>query len=139
MKILARHLTVDLFNCKNSKLKDIDQIKEYTKEIPEHFALHKISECSEHLTDTHYAIMTLFREGHMVLHIYTELKYVAIDIFLCQENAEPERIAKDMRDFFKPDKTKTTRLKRGDFGSAKDIRPKVKTRVAPLRKLPHTG
>ena len=23
MKILARHLTVDLFNCKNSKLKDI--------------------------------------------------------------------------------------------------------------------
>ena len=83
--------------------------------------------------------MMLFREGHMVLHIYTKLKYVAIDIFLCQENAEPEHIAKEMRDFFKPDKTKTTLLKRGDFGSAKDIRPKVKTRVAPLRKIHNTG
>ena len=31
--------------------------------------------------------MMFFREGHMVLHIYTKLKYVAIDIFLCQENA----------------------------------------------------
>ena len=31
MKILARHLTVDLFNCKNSKIKDIHQIKDYTK------------------------------------------------------------------------------------------------------------
>ena len=139
MKILARHLTVDLFNCKNSKLKDIDQIKAYTTELPGHFALTKISECSEHLTEDHYAIMMRFREGHMVLHIYTKLKYVAIDIFLCQENAEPEHIAKEMRDFFKPDKTKTTLLKRGDFGSAKDIRPKVKTRVAPLRKIHNTG
>ena len=77
MKILARHLTVDLFNCKNSKLKDIDQIKAYTTELPGHFALTKISECSEHLTEDHYAIMMLFREGHMVLHIYTCLLYTS--------------------------------------------------------------
>ena len=83
--------------------------------------------------------MLLFREGHIVLHIYTELKYVAIDIFLCQEHAEPERIAQAMRNFFKPDKIKSTLLKRGSFGTPKELRPKVKTRVAPLRKIHNTG
>jgi S-adenosylmethionine decarboxylase len=44
-----------------------------------------------------------------------------------------------MRSFFKPDKTKTTLLKRGDFTSLKEIKPKVKTHVAPLRKIHNTG
>lgn len=44
-----------------------------------------------------------------------------------------------MRNFFKPDKIKSTLLKRGNFGTPKDIRPKVKTKVAPLRKIHNTG
>ncbi len=139
MKILARHLTVDLFNCKNSKLKDSKQINEAIEEIQEQFHFTPINSCSEQLDEHHYAIMLLFREGHIVLHIYTELKYVAIDIFLCQEQAEPERIAQAMRNFFKPDKIKSTLLKRGSFGTPKELRPKVKTRVAPLRKIHNTG
>lgn len=83
--------------------------------------------------------MAIFQEGHLTMDIYTDLKYVAIDIFLCRENAEPDKIARNIRSFFKPDKVKTTVLKRGNFGSAKDIRPKVRTKVAPLRRIHNTG
>ncbi|MBQ9478444.1 MAG: S-adenosylmethionine decarboxylase, partial [Selenomonadaceae bacterium] len=80
-----------------------------------------------------------FDEGHLAVHVYTELKYAAVDIFICSEDAEPEMLSKELRKFFKPDKMKSTFLKRGDFGRQKDMKPKIKTRVAPLRKIKSTG
>ena len=41
--------------------------------------------------------------------------------------------------FFKPDKTKSTFLKRGDFGLEREIKPKIKVRVAPLRRVKNAG
>ena len=139
MKILARHLTADLFNCKTSRLQNLATIKESLQELHGKMNSTLIMSSVEEVSDGHYAAMMLFREGHITMHIYTALKYVAMDIFLCHENAQPDNIASTLREFFKPDKIKTTLLKRGDFGSAKDIRPKVKTKVAPLRKIHNTG
>ena len=91
------------------------------------------------MDDGHFAILVLLKEGHMTIHAYSELKYVAADVFLCDQNAEPELFFKALRSFFKPDKTKTTYLKRGDFGTVKDMKPKIKTKVAPLRRIHNTG
>ena len=41
--------------------------------------------------------------------------------------------------FFKPEKTRITVLKRGDFKQGSDMKPQIKTRVAPLRKIHNTG
>ena len=139
MKILARHLTADLFNCKNSKLTDTELIKENLQDTLKDLNFRLIHLDTEPLEDCHVAIMAIFQEGQLTMDIYTDLKYVAIDIFLCRENAEPDKIARNIRSFFKPDKVKTTVLKRGNFGSAKDIRPKVRTKVAPLRRIHNTG
>ena len=87
----------------------------------------------------HAALPSATAQQIETLEKNTDLKYVAIDIFLCRENAEPDKIARNIRSFFKPDKVKTTVLKRGNFGSAKDIRPKVRTKVAPLRRIHNTG
>ena len=139
MKILARHLTADLFNCKNSKLTDTELIKKNLQDTLKDLNFRLIHLDTEPLEDCHVAIMAIFQEGHLTMDIYTDLKYVAIYIFLCRENAEPDKIARNIRSFFKPDKVKTTVLKRGNFGSAKDIRPKVRTKVAPLRRIHNTG
>lgn len=139
MKILARHLTADLFNCKNNKLTDIELIQENLKDVLSALRLKLVNLNVQQLTEDHYILIAILQEGHLSLHVYTDLKYVAFDIFLCHENAEPDAISKGIRNFFKPDKTKTTVLKRGDFGNAKDLKPKVKTKVAPLRKIHNTG
>lgn len=91
------------------------------------------------ISEEHFTVLAAFEQGHIALHVYTDLKYVAIDIFLCKENAEPEQLFKVLRGFFKPDKIKTTLLKRGDFGREREIKPKTKTRVAPLRRIHNTG
>ena len=139
MKILARHLTADLFNCKNNKLTDIELIKANLDDALADTDLKVIDLKIQQLNKEHSLLIAILPNGHITLHIYADLKYVALDIFLCQEDAEPDKLSKEIRNFFKPDKTKTTVLKRGNFGNAKEIKPKVKTKVAPLRKIHNTG
>ena len=55
------------------------------------------------------------------------------------ENFSHEELAKVISKFFKPDKIKSTFLKRGDFGLEREIKPKIKVRVAPLRRVKNAG
>ena len=134
MKILSRQLTLDLYNCSAKKLSDIDEVKEILQEaIGEEPKL-----TSEKLDDERFAIIGAFMEGHIALHVYSDLRYVAADIFTCAENIEPEEIARVLRKYFKPDKMKSTFLNRGDFNQT-EIKPQIKTRFAPLRKVRNAG
>lgn len=139
VNLSARQLTIDLYHCKNSKLQEMEAVQYQLRELLEAADCNIIDLRAQELADGHYAIVTLFPEGHALLHVFPELRYVAGDIFLCKEEAQPEEFFKAMRKFFAPDKTKTTFLKRGDFASPKDFKPTIKTRVAPLRKIHNTG
>ena len=119
MKILARHLTADLFNCQNNQLTDNDLILDMLKNILQDLEIKLISHTIETLDNDHHVFMLILSEGHITLQIYPQLKYVAMDIFLCQEDAEPDKLGQAVRSFFKPDK--------------------IKTKVAPLRKIHNTG
>lgn len=135
MKILARQLTVDLYNCDTARLGKVDEIKDILRSV----IGEKPRLTAEAIDEEHYSIIGAFAEGHIALHIYKELRYVAADIFTCTESDEPEEIAKAISKFFKPDKTKSTFLKRGDFGLEREIKPQIKVRVAPLRRVKNAG
>lgn len=139
MKIIARQLTIDLYNCKTKKLADMELAQHTLKDFLQASSFHMLKMDGAVLAPDHFAMTLLLQEGHIIIHTYTKLKYVAADIFLCAEGAEPDSLFKAMRNFFKPDKTKTTYLKRGDFGTVTDMKPKIKTRVAPLRRINNAG
>mgnify|MGYP003590156599 CR=1 FL=1 len=139
LKIIARHLTIDMYNCKTKKLSDTELLQKTLHERLNDSDFNILKFDIQAMDDGHFAILVLLKEGHMTIHAYSELKYVAADVFLCDQNAEPELFFKALRSFFKPDKTKTTYLKRGDFGTVKDMKPKIKTKVAPLRRIHNTG
>ncbi|MBR2215599.1 MAG: S-adenosylmethionine decarboxylase [Selenomonadaceae bacterium] len=139
MKILARHLTVDLYNCKTAILSDGELVQAQFKSILHDRRCEVLNMVSQQIAPDHLALMFIFTEGHVGIHVYSSMRYVAVDIFLCTPEAEPEMLARDIRNFFKPDKIKTTLLKRGDFEQDTEIKPKTKTRVAPLRKIHNTG
>ena len=131
MKILARQLTLDLYNCDTSRLSNADAIKDIFK----NFVGEEPRLSSGFIDEAHFSIIGAFSEGHIALHIYKELRYVAVDIFTCADSEEPEELAKAIRKFFRPDKIKSTFLKRGDFGLEREVKPKIKIRVAPLRRV----
>lgn len=135
MKILARQLTMDLYNCETSQLVNVAEIKDTLKSVVGNEP--RLS--SEIIDESHCSIIGAFSQGHIALHVYKELRYVAVDIFTCTNSDEPEELAKVLRKFFRPDKIKSTFLKRGDFGQDREIKPKIKVRVAPLRKVKNAG
>ena len=135
MKILARQLTLDLYNCDTSRLDDVDAIKDTLRSVVG--SVPRL--CSEVIDENHCAIVGAFAQGHIALHVYKELRYVAVDIFTCIDSDDVEELAKVIRKFFRPDKIKSTFLKRGDFGQEREIKPKIKVRVAPLRRVKNAG
>jgi len=139
LEIIARQLTVDMYNCKTNRFTDMELLKSTLLEMLETSDFNVLKIDTEMMDADHYAMLLLLKEGHLTIHTYASLRYAAADIFLCEKEAEPEKLFKALRGFFKPDKTKTTYLKRGDFGTVKDMKPKIKTRVAPLRRIHNTG
>ena len=135
IKILARQLTLDLYNCDTSRLSGVDEIKSTLTSVVGNEP--RLS--SEVIDEGHYSIIGAFATGHIALHVYKELRYVAVDIFTCADSDEPEELAKIIRQYFRPEKIKSTFLKRGDFGLEREIKPKIKIRVAPLRKVKNAG
>lgn len=135
MKILARQLTLDLYNCETKSMSNINGIKETLKSA----AGKEPNLVSEVIDEEHFSVIGAFAEGHIALHVYKELHYVAVDIFTCADSDDPEELAKVIRQFFRPDKIKSTFLKRGDFGLEREIKPKIKVRVAPLRRVKNAG
>ena len=135
MKILARQLTLDLYNCDTSRLENVDDIKDTLRSV--FGSVPRL--CAEAVDEDHCAIVGAFAQGHIALHVYKELRYVAVDIFTCIESDDVEERAKVLRKFFRPDKIKSTFLKRGDFGLEREIKPKIKVRVAPFRRVKNAG
>ena len=135
MKILARQLTLDLYNCDTNRLSGVEEIKDTLKSIIEG----EPRLLSEIIDEGHCSIIGAFAEGHIALHVYKELRYVAVDIFTCTESDDLEELAKVIRKFFRPDKIKSTFLKRGDFGLEREVKPKIKVRVAPLSRVKNAG
>jgi len=135
MKILARQLTLDLYNCDTSRLSGVDEIKDTLKSMMGD----ESHPSSEVIDEGHFSIIGASVAGHIALHIYKELRYVAVDIFTCAETDNSEELAAVIRKYFRPDKIKSTFLKRGDFGLEREIKPKIKVRVAPLRRVKNAG
>lgn len=136
MKILARQLTLDLYNCDTARLGNVDEIKDILTRAVDNKPPRLTSAV---IDEEHYSVIGAFAEGHIALHIYKELRYVAADIFTCSDSEEPDELAKVISKFFKPDKIKSTFLKRGDFGLEREVKPKIKVRVAPLRRVKNAG
>lgn len=83
--------------------------------------------------------LALLGESHMSIHTYPELGYAAIDVFTCGEYSCPDKAVRTLKKYLHPDKMKTTNIKRGDFGSERDMKPKIKVTIAPLRRVRNTG
>jgi len=132
-------LTADLYNCKENKLLDIELTVAFLRRLAEETGFHVLQVDMQVIEPKHFVFLLALREGHFALHTYTDLHYAASDIFLCDANAEPETLFKGLCNFFKPEKIRTTFLKRGDFGTVKDMKPKIKSHIAPLRRIHNTG
>lgn len=134
MNILARQITVDMYNCKNMTNKEhaiLASLKNGLEELN-----YTILEIKEYVVSSEELVFfILLKEGHIIFRYYPELNYVACDLFICMERSKPELAISALKKIAHPDKVRMTYLKRGDFGTLKDIKPKIKVRTARIKQL----
>jgi S-adenosylmethionine decarboxylase len=139
MKVIGKHLTVDMYGCGFEQLNNLEFIK--------NAMLAAVSEANMTLLNFTYhkfepqglTALALLAESHMSIHTYPEMGYAAIDVFTCGDHSRPDLAVQVLNRFLQPEKTKTTNIRRGDFGSVSDMKPKVKVKITPMRRVRDTG
>ena len=86
-----------------------------------------------------YSVFAHCKQGHVTLHLYPDLGFVTIDVFTCFKDADPDGLARFLRHYFDPDKSKITYLERGDFGSESDMKPRRKSNIKTVRRARTIG
>ncbi|GBG56043.1 S-adenosylmethionine decarboxylase proenzyme [Sporomusaceae bacterium FL31] len=139
MKIIGKHLIVDMYGCGFEALDNLDFIKNAMLTAVKEANMTLLDFSSFKFEPQGLTALALLAESHMSIHTYPELGYAAIDVFTCGDHSRPDKAVAVLKRFLKPEKIKTTNIKRGDFGSEKDMKPKIKISVAPLRRIRNTG
>ena len=86
-----------------------------------------------------YSFSIPCKRGHINLHVYPQLGFAAVDVFTCNDEADPDRLVGFIKKQFSPDKAKITFLQRGDFGSQSDMKPRRKSQIKPMHRARNAG
>lgn len=139
MRTIGRHLTVDMYGCSFDNLNNLEFIKSAILAAVKEANMTLLDMSCHKFEPQGLTAIALLGQSHMSIHTYPELNYAAVDIFTCGEQSRPDRALVVLKRILKPEKTKTTNITRGDFGSLKDMKPRIRVSIAPLRRVRNTS
>lgn len=139
MKIIGKHITVDMYGCSFESLDNMDFVKNAMLTAVNEAQMTLLDFTSHKFEPQGLTALALLAESHMSIHTYPELGYAAVDVFTCGDHSRPDKAVAILKDFLKPTKVKTTNIRRGDFGSVTDMKPKIKVNATPMRRVRDTG
>lgn len=139
MAAIGRHTTADFYGCRREALNDMEGLQKIVCQAVNSANLRMLSVQSYQFEPEGITILALLTDGHLGIHCYPELGFAAVDIFTCDSQSLPEKALATIKAALLPEKTKSTLIKRGDFGSERDMKPRTKTVSGPIRKVRDTG
>lgn len=137
--MIGKHLIIDMYGCNTDTLGNVDYVQNAMAAAVKEANMTLVSLSCHKFEPQGLIALALLIESHMSIHTYPELGYAAVDLFSCDDQSRPDKAVTILKSFFKPEKTKTTNVKRGDFGSVRDMKPKVRVSIAPFRRVKNTG
>ena len=139
MAAIGRHTTADFYGCRREALNNMDLLQTMLSTAIHAADLKMLSIQSYQFSPEGITVVALLTDGHLAIHTYPEVGFAAIDIFTCDSHSMPEKALATIKCTLVPEKTKNTLIKRGDFGSERDMKPRTKTHSGPIRKVRDTG
>ena len=138
-KLIGKHLTVDMYGCTFEHLNNLEFIKTATFTAVEEANMTLLNFTYHKFEPQGLTAMVILADGHMSVHTHPELGYAAVDVFTCGDHSRPDKAMQVLARLLQPEKTKTTHVRRGDFGSISDMKPKIKVKVTPMRRVRDTS
>ena len=139
MTTIGRHLTIDMYGCSCEILNDFEFIKAAMLAAITGANL-TLQDLVGHQTEPQgLTVIALLGQSHMSIHTYPELNYAAVDIFTYDDYSQADKALAILKSYLKPEKIRTTNILRGDFGRQKDMKPRIRVSIAPLRRVRNTS
>ncbi len=134
---LGKHLIIDFYNCK-TVLTDPEDLQPFVER-----AFELVNTPLEGITFYHFddelACLAVSGNTHVCIHAYPQLAYTAVDIYSFNINLKASQIMSSFKVNLRSDRIKATSVRRGDFGSIRDMKPKRKTSITTVRRMKNTG
>ena len=134
---LGKHLIIDFYNCKTI-LHEPEELQPFVERAFELVDSH-LEGISFYHFDDELTCIAVSGNTHVCIHAYPLLAYAAVDIYSFNINLKASQIMSTFKVNLRSDRIKATSVRRGDFGSIHDMRPKRKTSITTVRRMKNTG
>ena len=108
---LGRHIVAEFWRVEIEE--DMKKIEEVLIEAAKKAGATPIKVVSYKFLPYGFSAMMLLAESHIALHYWPEKKYLAVDIFACGKNADPQKALDYLKEKFKPQKVEMQKINRG--------------------------
>ena len=140
MNFKGTQIAVDMYACNGEILSNKESVKAILqKAVTEYGMEEQAIYFNDDQGNGEFSYIVPCTRGHINLHVYPSLGFVAADVFTINDGANPEQLAIFLRKEFAPDKSKITFLQRGDFGSQNDMKPRKKSQIKTIRRAKNAG
>lgn len=115
MESLGRHLILEMWDCDDNVINDVDKIRELLNAAAKDAGAIVIKSFSHKFSPFGVTGVALLAESHISIHTWPEEGYVAVDIFTCGTAANPQLAVQRLLVELKPKNSTSIELKRGSL------------------------
>ena len=91
MNALGRHLLLELKECNEEVLNDLDFLRDCLNEAAIKCGATVVGESFYHFSPYGVSGVVNIAESHISIHTWPEYGYAAVDVFTCGDDVEPEK------------------------------------------------
>ncbi|MEW6142186.1 MAG: adenosylmethionine decarboxylase [Chloroflexota bacterium] len=129
MKALARHLLIELKDCRHDRLNDLDFLRDTLKDAAIAAGATVIQDSFYQFAPYGISGVVIIAESHLSIHTWPEFNYAAVDIFTCGMTTRPEEAADLVARRLESKDTRLREVKRGLMPEVPAVYPKQKVGV----------
>ena len=136
----GQQIILDLYNCNYDKLSSVTELEQFVKDKMKELALVPVSSHTQKYENSENLSLAVFYDnGHIIVHTYPETGFASVDALSTVTNIALEKTVMKIRQFLGAEKTKTTYIKRGDFGRLNDMKPTIHKKVKAWKRVRNTS
>ncbi|MCK4302538.1 MAG: S-adenosylmethionine decarboxylase proenzyme [candidate division Zixibacteria bacterium] len=113
MKILGRHLIMELSGCNRTTLNDVQLVEQLLNESVRRSGATIVQSVFHRYNPHGVSGVVVIAESHISLHTWPEYGYAAADIFTCGESVDPGKAAEYLEEALEATSMQLREIQRG--------------------------
>ena len=113
MNVLGRHLLLELKNCNQEVLNDLDFVRTCLSETAEQIGATVVNQSFHQFSPYGISGVVIVAESHLCIHTWPEYGYASVDVFTCGESIDPKQAIHLLTEKFGSKESSFLELKRG--------------------------